>query len=83
MCKAIHYPEMNCKEYQEDLRIKAANDKAAQETQKMLEVYFICLPYILCRLYINVTLVALISVEVTILCAVNIIELAKKNYSYR
>ena len=29
---------MNCKEYQEDLRIKAANDKAAQETQKMLEV---------------------------------------------
>ena len=30
---------MNCKEYQEDLRIKAANDKAAQETQKMLEVY--------------------------------------------
>jgi len=30
---------MNCKEYQEDLRIKAANDKAAQETQKMLEVH--------------------------------------------
>ena len=29
---------MDCKEYQEDLRIKAANDKAAQETQKMLEV---------------------------------------------
>lgn len=37
LCKAIHHPEMNCKEYQEDLRIKAANDKAAQETQKMLE----------------------------------------------
>ena len=27
-----------CKEYQEDLRIKVASDKAAQETQKMLEV---------------------------------------------
>ena len=39
LCKAIHYPEMNYKEYQEDLRIKAANDKAAQETQKMLEVH--------------------------------------------
>lgn len=39
MCKAIHHPEMNCKEYQEDLRIKAANDKAAQETQQMLEVH--------------------------------------------
>ena len=39
LCKAIHYPEMNCKEYQEDLRVKAANDKAAQETQKMIEVH--------------------------------------------
>ena len=28
-CKAIHYLEMN---YQEDLRIKAVNDKAVQET---------------------------------------------------
>ena len=37
LCKAIHTP-MTCKEYQEDMRIKAANDKAAQETQKMLEV---------------------------------------------
>ena len=37
LCKAIHTPQ-TCKEYQEDLRIKAANDKAAQETQKMLEV---------------------------------------------
>ena len=37
LCKAIHTP-MNCKEYQEDLRIKAANDKAAQETKKMIEV---------------------------------------------
>ena len=39
LCKAIHYPEMNCKEYQEDLRIKAANDEAAKATQKMLEVH--------------------------------------------
>ena len=37
LCKAIHAPQ-SCKEYQEDLRIKAANDKAAQETQKMIEV---------------------------------------------
>jgi len=37
LCKAIHTP-MTCKEYQEDLRIKAANDKAAQETKKMIEV---------------------------------------------
>ena len=37
LCKAIHTPQ-TCKEYQEDLRIKAANDKAAQETQKMIEV---------------------------------------------
>ena len=37
LCKAIHTPQ-SCKEYQEDLRIKAANDKVAQETQKMIEV---------------------------------------------
>jgi len=37
ICKAIHTP-MTCNEYQEDLRIKAANDKAAQETKKMIEV---------------------------------------------
>lgn len=37
LCKAIHTPQ-SCKEYQEDLRINAANDKAAQETQKMIEV---------------------------------------------
>ena len=47
LCKAIHYPEMNCKEYQEDLRIKAANDKAAQETQKMLEVNIITVSYLI------------------------------------
>ena len=45
LCKAIHHPEMNCKEYQEDLRIKAANDKAAQETQQMLEVYMCVHPF--------------------------------------
>jgi len=37
-CKAIHSP-LTCKEYQEDLRIKAANDEAAQATQRMLEVH--------------------------------------------
>ena len=33
---SIHPPQSR-KEYLEDLRIKAANDKAAQETQKMIE----------------------------------------------
>ena len=29
---------MNCQQYQDDLKLKAANDEAARETQKMLEV---------------------------------------------
>ena len=29
---------MNCKQYQDDLKIKAANDVAARQTQEMLEV---------------------------------------------
>lgn len=29
---------MNCKDYQDDLRIRAANDKAAQQTKQMLDV---------------------------------------------
>ncbi|KAK3754772.1 hypothetical protein QZH41_019689, partial [Actinostola sp. cb2023] len=36
-CKAIHHPEMNCKEYQEDLQRRAQNDDAAKQTQKFLE----------------------------------------------
>ncbi|XP_046542359.1 ranBP-type and C3HC4-type zinc finger-containing protein 1-like isoform X1 [Haliotis rubra] len=35
-CKAIH-ENMNCREYQEDLKRRSSNDKAAQQTQKMLE----------------------------------------------
>ncbi|XP_071116528.1 ranBP-type and C3HC4-type zinc finger-containing protein 1-like [Haliotis cracherodii] len=35
-CKAIH-EDMNCREYQEDLKRRSSNDKAAQQTQKMLE----------------------------------------------
>ncbi|XP_052713059.1 ranBP-type and C3HC4-type zinc finger-containing protein 1-like isoform X1 [Crassostrea angulata] len=35
-CKAIH-EGMNCKEYQEDLRIRSSNDKAAKQTNKMLK----------------------------------------------
>lgn len=38
-CKAIH-EGMNCKEYQEDLRIRSSNDKAAKQTNKMLKVRF-------------------------------------------
>ncbi|XP_018429488.1 PREDICTED: ranBP-type and C3HC4-type zinc finger-containing protein 1 [Nanorana parkeri] len=35
-CKAIHN-EMNCKEYQDDLRIRALNDTAARQTSDMLK----------------------------------------------
>ncbi|XP_058486533.1 ranBP-type and C3HC4-type zinc finger-containing protein 1 [Solea solea] len=36
LCKAIH-TGMNCKDYQDDLRIRAQNDQAAQQTKLMLE----------------------------------------------
>nr|XP_046165991.1 ranBP-type and C3HC4-type zinc finger-containing protein 1 isoform X1 [Oncorhynchus gorbuscha] len=36
LCKAIH-KDMNCKEYQDDLRIRAENDVAAKQTTQMLE----------------------------------------------
>ncbi|XP_013864061.1 ranBP-type and C3HC4-type zinc finger-containing protein 1 [Austrofundulus limnaeus] len=36
LCRAIH-KDMNCKDYQDDLRIRAANDKAAQQTKQMLD----------------------------------------------
>ena len=36
-CRAIH-EGMNCKQYQEDLRIRAANDEAAKQTQAVLQV---------------------------------------------
>lgn len=29
---------MNCKDYQDDLRVRAENDEAAQKTKQMLEV---------------------------------------------
>ncbi|KAL8564632.1 hypothetical protein ACOMHN_032188 [Nucella lapillus] len=35
-CRAIH-ENQNCKQYQEDLRVRASNDKAAQKTQIMLQ----------------------------------------------
>lgn len=35
--QAIH-KGMNCKDYQDDLRIRAENDQAAQQTKQMLEV---------------------------------------------
>lgn len=35
--QAIH-TDMNCKDYQDDLRIRAQNDEAAQQTKQMLEV---------------------------------------------
>ncbi|XP_068094333.1 ranBP-type and C3HC4-type zinc finger-containing protein 1-like [Hyperolius riggenbachi] len=35
-CKAIH-ENMNCKEYQDDLRIRAQNDSAARQTSDMLK----------------------------------------------
>ncbi|PIO26494.1 hypothetical protein AB205_0088240 [Aquarana catesbeiana] len=36
ICKAIH-SGMNCKEYQDDLRIRALNDTAARQTSDMLK----------------------------------------------
>lgn len=36
LCKAIH-KEMNCKEYQDDLRVRAQNDEAARQTTEMLD----------------------------------------------
>ncbi|XP_028262923.1 ranBP-type and C3HC4-type zinc finger-containing protein 1 [Parambassis ranga] len=36
LCRAIH-KDMNCKDYQDDLRIRAENDLAAQQTKQMLE----------------------------------------------
>ncbi|KAL4648907.1 ranBP-type and C3HC4-type zinc finger-containing protein 1 isoform X1 [Arapaima gigas] len=35
LCKAIH-KNMNCKEYQDDLRVRAENDTAAKQTTEML-----------------------------------------------
>ncbi|KAM8916852.1 ranBP-type and C3HC4-type zinc finger-containing protein 1 isoform 1-T1 [Spinachia spinachia] len=36
LCRAIH-EGMNCKDYQDDLRVRAENDQAAQQTKQMLE----------------------------------------------
>ncbi|XP_004547698.1 ranBP-type and C3HC4-type zinc finger-containing protein 1 [Maylandia zebra] len=36
LCRAIH-KDMNCKDYQDDLRVRAENDEAAQKTKQMLE----------------------------------------------
>ncbi|XP_034551095.1 ranBP-type and C3HC4-type zinc finger-containing protein 1 [Notolabrus celidotus] len=36
LCRAIH-KDMNCKDYQDDLRIRAQNDVAAQQTNQMLQ----------------------------------------------
>lgn len=36
LCRAIH-KDMTCKQYQDDLRIRAENDEAAQKTKQMLE----------------------------------------------
>ncbi|XP_060713826.1 ranBP-type and C3HC4-type zinc finger-containing protein 1 isoform X1 [Tachysurus vachellii] len=37
LCKAIH-KDMNCKEYQDDLRLRAENDAAAKQTTEILEM---------------------------------------------
>lgn len=43
-CKAIH-EGMNCKQYQEDIKIRASNDKAAKRTQEMLQVCVHCVVF--------------------------------------
>ncbi|CAJ0965429.1 unnamed protein product [Ranitomeya imitator] len=47
ICKAIH-DGMNCKEYQDDLRIRAQNDAAARQTSDMLKVCLgvCCIQYV-------------------------------------
>ncbi len=37
LCKAIH-EDMNCQEYQDDLKRRAENDEVANQTKKMLDV---------------------------------------------
>ncbi|KAJ0023432.1 hypothetical protein NQD34_003331 [Periophthalmus magnuspinnatus] len=36
LCRAIH-KDMNCKDYQDDLRIRAENDQVAQKTKQMVD----------------------------------------------
>lgn len=38
VCRQAIHKDMNCKDYQDDLRIRAENDQAAQQTRQMLEV---------------------------------------------
>lgn len=38
-CQAQH-PDMTCKQYQDDLKIRAENDEAARKTQEMIQVGF-------------------------------------------
>jgi len=40
LCKAIHTP-LSCKEYQENLKIKATGNEEAQEKMKITEVIII------------------------------------------
>lgn len=62
---------MNCKDYQDDLRIRAANDEAAQQTKQMLEVRFTtaavqlltcaCYPWWTCGTETNLFLLSVLS----------------------
>lgn len=38
VCTQAIHNGMNCKDYQDDLRIRAENDEAAKKTKQMLEV---------------------------------------------
>lgn len=38
VCTQAIHNDMNCKDYQDDLRIRAENDEAAKKTKQMLEV---------------------------------------------
>lgn len=64
--QAIHNG-MNCKDYQDDLRIRAENDQAAQQTKQMLEVS----GHRKCRLFLWISVVEETCVTVTTALQIN------------
>ena len=71
-CKAIH-ANMNCKEYQDDLKRRAQNDEAARKTQQFLEVNpNSCINNYLSSLIVRVSLVLRRTVvaDVTVVSAI-------------
>jgi hypothetical protein len=66
---------MNCKQYQEDLKIRAANDVAAQQTQAMLQVGH----YSLLLLLLTFDVIDVFSHECSNFSSINSKKNSKKN----